>query len=99
MPDISLPRPLRYAWDYLKEISGENAYDRYLAVHTATHPGRPAMGRGEFYRAPGREIQQPWQPMSVMTPHRPVGRRGSGWRLATWPITRLHAPLYGVGLQ
>jgi uncharacterized short protein YbdD (DUF466 family) len=42
---------MRYAWDYLKEISGENAYDRYLAVHTATHPGKPAMGRGEFYRA------------------------------------------------
>jgi len=51
MPDIPLIRPLRYAWDYLKEISGENAYDRYLAVHSATHPGKPAMGRGEFYRA------------------------------------------------
>ncbi len=50
MPDTLLLRPLRYAWDYLKEISGENAYDRYLAVHTATHPGKPAMSRGEFYR-------------------------------------------------
>jgi uncharacterized short protein YbdD (DUF466 family) len=34
----------------LKEISGENAYDRYLEVHAATHPGKPAMSRGEFYR-------------------------------------------------
>ena len=34
----------------MKEISGENAYDRYLAVHTVTHPDRPPMGRGEFYR-------------------------------------------------
>ena len=34
----------------MKEISGENAYDRYLAVHAATHPGKPAMSRGEFYR-------------------------------------------------
>jgi uncharacterized short protein YbdD (DUF466 family) len=34
----------------LKEISGENAYDRYLDVHTATHPGKRAMSRGEFYR-------------------------------------------------
>ena len=42
---------LRAIWDYLKEISGENAYDRYLAVHTATHPGKSAMSRGEFYRA------------------------------------------------
>ena len=50
MPDSSIVRPFRYAWEYLKEISGENAYDRYLAVHTATHPNKPAMSRGEFYR-------------------------------------------------
>ena len=43
-------RPIKYAWEYLKEISGENAYDRYLAVHAAIHPGKPPMGRGEFYR-------------------------------------------------
>ena len=42
---------LRAIWNYLKEISGENAYDRYLAVHTATHPDKRAMTRGEFYRA------------------------------------------------
>jgi uncharacterized short protein YbdD (DUF466 family) len=50
MPDSQLVRPFRYAWEYLKEISGENAYDRYLAVHSATHPNKPAMSRGEFYR-------------------------------------------------
>ena len=46
-----MPRALHAIWDYLKEISGENAYDRYLKVHAATHPERPAMTRGEFYRA------------------------------------------------
>jgi uncharacterized short protein YbdD (DUF466 family) len=45
-----MANPLRSIWDYLKEISGENAYDRYLAVHAATHPGKAAMSRGEFYR-------------------------------------------------
>ena len=45
-----MANPVRSIWDYLKEISGENAYDRYLAVHAATHPGKPAMSRGEFYR-------------------------------------------------
>jgi len=50
MPN-SLLKALRYAWEYLKEISGENAYDRYLAVHTVTHPEKSAMTRGEFYRA------------------------------------------------
>jgi uncharacterized short protein YbdD (DUF466 family) len=43
-------QPVRSVWKYLKEISGENAYDRYRAVHTATHPGKPPMDRGEFYR-------------------------------------------------
>ena len=42
---------LRAIWEFLKEISGENAYDRYLIVHAATHPGKKAMTRGEFYRA------------------------------------------------
>lgn len=44
-------RPFVYAWGYLKEISGENAYDRYLAVHAATHPEVSPMNRGEFYRS------------------------------------------------
>ncbi len=43
-------RPLRSAWRYLKEVSGENAYDRYLEAHRRTHPGKLAMTRGEFYR-------------------------------------------------
>lgn len=50
MHDNPLLRPIRYAWEYLKEISGENAYDRYLTAHDATHPGKPPMSRGEFYR-------------------------------------------------
>ena len=43
--------PLRAIWEYLKEISGDNAYDHYLAFHDRTHPERQAMTRGEFYRA------------------------------------------------
>ena len=45
-----MANPLRTIWEYLKEISGENAYDRYLQIHAATHPGKPAMSRGVFYR-------------------------------------------------
>ena len=33
----ALLKPFRYAWEYLKEISGENSYDRYLVVHMATN--------------------------------------------------------------
>jgi uncharacterized short protein YbdD (DUF466 family) len=41
---------MRSAWEYLKEVSGENAYDRYLQNHRATHPEKKPLGRGEFYR-------------------------------------------------
>ena len=50
MSGSSLIKPFRYAWEYLREISGENAYDRYLQVHAATHPDKPPLSRGEFYR-------------------------------------------------
>ena len=43
-------RPIRSAWWYLKEVSGENAYDRYLERHRATHPWKEPLKRGEFYR-------------------------------------------------
>ena len=42
--------PIRSAWEYLKEVSGENAYDRYLERHRATHPWKEPLKRGEFYR-------------------------------------------------
>ena len=50
MSGSPLIKPFRYAWEYLREISGENAYDRYLQAHMATHPDKPPMSRGEFYR-------------------------------------------------
>ena len=43
-------RSIESFWWYLKEVSGENAYDRYLQKHRDTHPGKKPLGRGEFYR-------------------------------------------------
>jgi len=47
------PRWRRWAralhW-YLREITGEADYDRYLARHAAVHPGEPVLGRREFER-------------------------------------------------
>ena len=46
-------RPRRWAravhW-YLRELTGEAEYDRYLDRHAAVHPDRPAMTRREFDR-------------------------------------------------
>jgi uncharacterized short protein YbdD (DUF466 family) len=35
---------------YLREISGESAYDRYVAHMRREHPGQPVMTRREFER-------------------------------------------------
>ncbi len=47
---LRVPRSIKSFWWYLKEISGENAYDRYLEKHRTTHPEKEPLGRGEFYR-------------------------------------------------
>lgn len=41
----SLPRALRW---YARELSGESAYDNYLAHRRRTHPGAPVLSRREF---------------------------------------------------
>ena len=35
---------------YLREVSGESAYDRYIAHAAEEHPGDPVLSRREFER-------------------------------------------------
>jgi uncharacterized short protein YbdD (DUF466 family) len=35
---------------YLREVSGESAYDRYVAHRRRDHPGEPVMSRRDFER-------------------------------------------------
>jgi uncharacterized short protein YbdD (DUF466 family) len=35
---------------YLREVSGETAYDRYRVHRERRHPGEPVMPRAEFER-------------------------------------------------
>ena len=37
-------------WNFLRQASGDDAYERYLDHIAQVHPGQPAMGRGEYYR-------------------------------------------------
>jgi uncharacterized short protein YbdD (DUF466 family) len=39
----------RVRW-YLREVSGESAYDRYVGSHRTAHPDVPVMSRREFER-------------------------------------------------
>jgi uncharacterized short protein YbdD (DUF466 family) len=41
---------LKTVWWYLREVSGETAYDRYVAHARDEHPGEPVMSRRDFER-------------------------------------------------
>ncbi|MGH8228403.1 MAG: YbdD/YjiX family protein [Steroidobacteraceae bacterium] len=48
---------LRAAWRWLREATGDDAYERYTRHLAAAHPGAPLPTRREFYRA---ELQRKW---------------------------------------
>jgi uncharacterized short protein YbdD (DUF466 family) len=45
---MSLRAALRHIWWYVREVSGESAYDNYLAHRRRTHPDEPVLSRREF---------------------------------------------------
>lgn len=34
----------------IRQLSGDDAYERYLARHAETHPEIPPLDRGEYFR-------------------------------------------------
>lgn len=42
-------KALRALWGWLRAVSGDDAYERYLAHNAAAHPGRAPLGRREFF--------------------------------------------------
>jgi uncharacterized short protein YbdD (DUF466 family) len=49
------------AWDVVRSLSTDDAYDKYLAHHAAVHPGRPPLSRRAFYE---RQQQEKWTGVS-----------------------------------
>jgi uncharacterized short protein YbdD (DUF466 family) len=47
----------RRFWSGLRAVTGDDAYERYLAHCRERHPGEPALGPGAFYRA---ELDRRW---------------------------------------
>lgn len=47
---MTLIRLVRLARWYLRELTGEAGYDRYVERHRRTHPGSPALSRREYER-------------------------------------------------
>ncbi len=42
-------RALHVFWRWLRAVSGDDAYERYLAHHAAAHPDGMPLGRREFF--------------------------------------------------
>jgi len=40
---------LRFAWQWLRTVSGDDAYERYLAHHSHAHPDQTPLCRRAFY--------------------------------------------------
>jgi len=47
----------RAAWNRLRALLGDDAYDRYLEHRRARHPGEAALDRRAFYLA---ELERRW---------------------------------------
>lgn len=48
---------LRRLWQLVRQASGDDAYERYLAHQRQAHPGEPALSRREYFK---REQERKW---------------------------------------
>jgi len=42
---------LKKLWDFMRQVSGDDAYERYLERHRRTHPDLPPLTEKEFFAA------------------------------------------------
>lgn len=52
-----LKRTLHKLWRAIRQLSGDDAYERYLAHHAACHTVAPRLSRRDFFL---RQQQQEW---------------------------------------
>ena len=45
------------AWEFIRQLATDDAYERYLEHHRREHPNTPALDRRAFYL---REQQRKW---------------------------------------
>lgn len=63
MPEILawIHRKWLSSWALIRQMSGDDAYDRYLAHQASCHPGQPVLNRKEFFQ---RRLTRKWQGIS-----------------------------------
>lgn len=50
MRDPAMTGSLRRAWSYLRQVTGDDAYERYLAHHRQSHPDEAPLTREQYFR-------------------------------------------------
>jgi len=45
-----MPAKLNSLWKVVRRLSGDDAYERYLAHQAEHHPQQPAQSRAEFFK-------------------------------------------------
>ena len=45
-----IKRLFHYLWQYLRQVTGDDAYERYIAHQLLAHPGQPALPRAQFFK-------------------------------------------------
>ena len=60
-PLTGIRRWLKEGWRFLRQVSGDDAYERYLAHMTSAHPAQPVMTRGAYFRS---RQEQRWNRIS-----------------------------------
>lgn len=53
--------PLKQVWQFIRELTGDDAYERYLAHHLAHHPDREPLTRRDYFRL---RQEQKWSKVS-----------------------------------
>jgi uncharacterized short protein YbdD (DUF466 family) len=53
-----LMRKLKVFWKAVRRLSGDDAYERYLAHQDTHHAGEPTLTRAEFFR---RRQEEEWR--------------------------------------
>lgn len=54
-PLLAIGRWLGAGWSFLRAVSGDDAYERYVAHHTAAHADQPLMTRKTFFEERQRQ--------------------------------------------
>jgi uncharacterized short protein YbdD (DUF466 family) len=54
-------RVLRYAWAFLRQVSGDDAYERYLDHMARCHAEEPVMTRAQYFAF---RLDEKWQRIS-----------------------------------